>query len=128
MQKITNSTVLRILKICHLLGMAMWLGGSISIFVLLLSVPNEAAVNTLTMAVIIPGAYILLLTGLIYGLFTPYGFFKQRWLTWKWVFTLIIIISAVALPSQIGLTMVQLLLIAGILFLSVFKIRSQRHK
>ena len=28
-----------------------------------------------------------LLTGLLYGLFTPFGFFRHKWLTAKWILT-----------------------------------------
>jgi uncharacterized membrane protein len=35
--------------------------------------------------IIIPGAIGSLITGLIYALFTNWGFFKHRWITVKWV-------------------------------------------
>ena len=38
--------------------------------------------------VVIPGAMGSLLTGLIYSLFTPWGFFKHRWVAVKWLITL----------------------------------------
>ncbi len=39
------------------------------------------------MTVVIPGAIGCLLTGLIYSLFSNWGFFRHRWLTFKWIFT-----------------------------------------
>jgi hypothetical protein len=38
--------------------------------------------------VVIPGAIGSLLTGLIYSIFTQWGFFKHNWLTFKWIVTL----------------------------------------
>lgn len=35
--------------------------------------------------IIIPGAIGCLITGLIYSLFTNWGFFKHRWVTVKWI-------------------------------------------
>ena len=35
--------------------------------------------------IIIPGAFGSLITGLIYALFTNWGFFKYRWITVKWI-------------------------------------------
>jgi hypothetical protein len=38
--------------------------------------------------VIIPGAIGLLLTGVLYSLFTNWGWFKHRWITVKWIVNL----------------------------------------
>lgn len=38
--------------------------------------------------VIIPGLFGCLLTGLFYGLFTPWGFFRHKWVVVKWIGTL----------------------------------------
>lgn len=35
--------------------------------------------------IIIPGAFGSFLSGLAYSLFTPWGFFKHRWITVKWI-------------------------------------------
>lgn len=37
--------------------------------------------------VVIPGAIGSLLTGLLYSLFSNWGFFKHNWLTFKWIVT-----------------------------------------
>jgi len=38
---------------------------------------------------IIPGALGSLLTGLIYGIWTHWGFFKHTWITVKWILTIL---------------------------------------
>ncbi|HOK03420.1 MAG TPA: hypothetical protein PKX79_13200 [Spirochaetota bacterium] len=43
------------------------------------------------MKILVPSALSCLLTGLIYSLFTNWGFFKHRWLTFKWIVTVTII-------------------------------------
>ena len=45
------------------------------------------------------GAQGIILLGLTYGFFTPWGFFKQRWLTVKWIlFTIQTIVISVYKP------------------------------
>ncbi len=44
------------------------------------------------MYILTPAAIATLLTGLIYSLFTKWGFFKHGWLVYKWLVTLAIII------------------------------------
>lgn len=36
-------------------------------------------------AIVIPGAILAVATGIIYGIFTKWGFFKHRWITVKWI-------------------------------------------
>ena len=96
---------IKTLKTFHHVAVACWLGGAI-VMVLLLA-RNEVVVsdgmllgiNTAISMIdhwIVPwGAIGVLVTALIYALFTPWGFFKHRWLTCKWVLTLACIISAV---------------------------------
>ncbi len=42
--------------------------------------------------ILVPAAMLTLLTGLLYSIFTNWGFFKQRWLIFKWIVTVSIII------------------------------------
>jgi uncharacterized membrane protein len=44
------------------------------------------------MKILVPAAMLTLLTGLIYGIYTKWGFFKQRWLVFKWIVTVSIIV------------------------------------
>lgn len=90
------------LKIAHLLLVCTWVGGQVSFMMLQLlkaglSVPEHmhaviAALKLIDDFVIIPGALGCLLTGLIYSLFTPWGFFRHRWVSVKWVCTIALIL------------------------------------
>jgi len=42
--------------------------------------------------VVIPGAFGCLITGLIYSIFSNWGFFKHRWIVFKWIVTIAAII------------------------------------
>lgn len=44
------------------------------------------------MKILVPAAMLTLLTGLLYGIYTKWGFFKQRWLLFKWIVTVSIIV------------------------------------
>ena len=41
---------------------------------------------------LIPGGIGIVVTAIIYGMFTGWGFFKQRWLAVKWVLTILLVI------------------------------------
>lgn len=41
---------------------------------------------------VIPGAILTVITGIIYGEKTKWGFFKYRWLTVKWIIGIVIIV------------------------------------
>ena len=95
---------LKWLKIVHLFAACCWIGGAMSLTVLNLTQPqarsqemlhgmNHAAHLVDVWVIIIPGANGCLLTGLIYGLFTNWGFFKQRWIIGKWILTILAMLS-----------------------------------
>ena len=48
--------------------------------------------EAIDMKILVPGAVGCLLTGIVYGVFTNWGFFKHKWLTVKWVLTLFMIL------------------------------------
>ena len=87
---------LKSLKMLHLFFAVMWIGGAIALLlVLFLTNPengSEAYMRSLVLkiiddCIIIPGAVGNLLVGILYGVWTKWGFFKQRWLIVKWVMT-----------------------------------------
>ena len=95
---VLKSRGMRLLKIVHLLGVSCWLGGAVSMIMLNLSSgrPSRAGMlyginfssHVLDMWVVITfGLGTCVLTGLIYGLLTPWGFFRQRWVAVKWLVT-----------------------------------------
>lgn len=93
-----KSRGMKALKIVHLLGASCWLGGAVSMILLnlysvgasregmLLGINYSS--HVLDMWVIITlGLGTCVLTGLLYGLVTPWGFFRQRWVAVKWLVT-----------------------------------------
>ena len=95
---------LKWLKIVHLFAACCWIGGAMALTTLNLCQPqarsqemlhgmNHAAHLVDLWVIIIPGANGCLLTGLLYGLFTNWGFFKHRWVMWKWVLTILAMLS-----------------------------------
>ena len=87
---------LKILKMVHLLFVVMWIGGAIAMTILLFLVHPETGdelymkMHTLKVIdnlIIIPGALGNLLVGIVYGVWTKFGFFKQPWISVKWVLT-----------------------------------------
>jgi uncharacterized membrane protein len=97
MPKITG-TGLKWLKFCHLIAVACWLGGGISLLSLAL-IPMHVtdggqlyginqSFHRIDMAVVvIMGACGCFVTGLLYSAVTPWGFVKHRWITVKWLVT-----------------------------------------
>ena len=92
-----GKTGLKVLKSVHLVTACLWMGGSVglNLMLLLLAGPGsggelygyDVARKLVDDLVIIPGAVGCLLTGLLFGLFTNWGFFKHRWLLVKWILT-----------------------------------------
>ncbi|MFH1912771.1 MAG: DUF2269 family protein [Pseudomonadota bacterium] len=86
------------LKGLHLLAVACWVGGGVSLLMLyflkggvddggVLYGMNRAIHHVDMAVVVIPGAFGCLLTGLAYSLLTGWGFFRHGWLILKWVVT-----------------------------------------
>lgn len=87
---------LKWLKAAHLLFICMWVGGALGILFLqnFLRAPGAAlygidlSARLVDDLVVIPGAIGSLVSGLLYSLFTPWGFFRHRWVAVKWGITL----------------------------------------
>jgi uncharacterized membrane protein len=95
MKKLTPKQT-RILKIIHILFFLSWVGGGIGLISLMFLaqplIPEDIymkyrAMQVIDDFIIIPGALGSLFTGLIYSIWTNWGFFRQRWLTLKWILT-----------------------------------------
>ena len=87
----------RLLKMAHLFSAGLWIGGTAALTALIcLYHPQNPgqmhAQNSLLMLldfyIIAPGALGCLLTGLLYGWKTKYGFFRFRWIVCKWLLNL----------------------------------------
>jgi hypothetical protein len=95
---------LRWLKGFHMVAVSCWVGGVIALMLLyflkkgvtdggVLYGMNQSIHHVDMWVVVTPGAFGCLFTGLIYSLFSHWGFFKHNWLTVKWVITIIAIAS-----------------------------------
>lgn len=89
---------LRWLKGFHLLAVACWLGGAVSLLLLyflksgvedggVLYGINRSIHHVDMAVVVVPGAFGCLLTGLLYSALSHWGFFRHRWLICKWLVT-----------------------------------------
>ena len=85
------------LKTLHIILAGLWLGGAVAVvlgqFVLTAEAGLELYGQDVAMKfvddfVIIPAAIGSLLTGLLYSLLTPWGFFRHRWVVVKWIITI----------------------------------------
>ena len=94
-----GTTGLKWLKTLHLVAVSCWVGGAIALLLLFFlknGVMDGGALYGINQSihfvdlkvVVIPGAFGCLLTGLAYGIFTRWGFFKQGWMIFKWVVTI----------------------------------------
>lgn len=84
----------RVLKLLHLFFMSMWVGAAIIINVKQFFIdPHSdgelygimATLHFIDFFIIIPGAIGVLLTSVIYSIWTPWGWFKHKWITVKWL-------------------------------------------
>jgi uncharacterized membrane protein len=94
---------LRWLKGFHIIAVSCWIGGAVSLLTLyflkngisdgkVLYGINQSIHHVDMAVIVIPGAFGCLITGLIYSLFSSWGFFKHNWLIVKWVITVTAII------------------------------------
>ena len=93
-----KGTGLKWLKGFHLIAVACWVGGAIALLLLyflkigvtdghVLYGINQSIHHVDMAVVVIPGAFGCLLTGLIYSSLSNWGFFKHKWMMFKWVVT-----------------------------------------
>ena len=91
------------LKIFHLLFVCLWTGGAFALLTLnalrgeattgdMLAGVNAAFHQVDFLIVVIGGAFGCTLTGLLYSLFTPWGFARHGWIVIKWIATIICIL------------------------------------
>lgn len=93
---------LKVLKLLHFVTIFMWIGGAVSMMVIMLSNPVSEPVSMQTRAemlaaidgtLVTPGAIATVFVGLLYGIFTGWGFFKHGWIVAKWILTFAMILS-----------------------------------
>lgn len=97
---VLKSRGMKVLKIFHLCGAACWLGGAVSMILLNLysvEATREGMLCGINFSSHVVDMWVVItlglggcvFTGLLYGLLTPWGFFRQRWVTVKWAITAI---------------------------------------
>ena len=161
-----GTTGMRILKILHLLFAVMWIGGVMALVTIQFgTTPDTEATMMMTITdqylidimFLIPGGIGIVITAIIYGCFTGFGFFKQKWQIEKWIYTTILIVIGAGYmgvilkenyfsilnesTTQFDITMyqdnirnvaicgsVQLIMFIVVLYLSVFKPKSLRMR
>ncbi len=102
MQKLTISHQ-KLLKVIHLISVSIWLSSVVTLMLIpiiskKITLDDEIymynlAYHFIDMFILTPAAILTLLTGLIYSLFTKWGFFRHGWIIYKWIVTLLIIIT-----------------------------------
>ncbi|UZJ38428.1 MULTISPECIES: hypothetical protein [Prosthecochloris] len=102
MKKMTASQQ-KLLKVFHLITASIWLSSVIALALLpIISSPTATgdevymynlAYHFIDMFILTPAAVLTLITGLIYSLFTKWGFFQHGWLIYKWIVSLLIVIT-----------------------------------
>lgn len=93
-----GSTGQKWLKCVHVLFAGVWVGGAVSLLVIYLAKQGvtdggviygmNISSRFIDMHVVVPCAFGSLITGLLYSLFTGWGFVKQPWVALKWLVTL----------------------------------------
>ena len=91
---------LQVLKISHLLFATMWIGGVMALVSLQLGQAPQtkdmmylAAQSHLIVDeyFLIPGGIGIIVTAILYGTLTKWGFFKHKWLVVKWILTVLLV-------------------------------------
>lgn len=92
----------KFLKVIHLISTSIWFSSVITLMLLpiiskKITTGDEIYMYNLVyyfidMFILTLAAILTLLTGLIYSLFTKWGFIRHGWILYKWVITLLIII------------------------------------
>ncbi|MDR3059128.1 MAG: DUF2269 family protein [Prevotella sp.] len=95
-----GATGMKILKTLHLIFVMLWTVGVIAMAILLLMKAQSGdelfmkykAVRFIDDLIVIPTATITVLIGILYGIKSNWGFFKYKWVTVKWIVSIIVIV------------------------------------
>jgi len=99
MKKLGSKGV-KVLKTCHLLFVMMWVVGVMAMAVINLIDAQSGDELYMSLYIsrfiddvlVIPGAILTVITAIIYGISTNWGFFNHKWMTVKWIVSIIVII------------------------------------
>lgn len=118
----------KILKIFHLFAVCYWVGGGMGLLLLLYAAKSAGSSDELVgilrsyrfinvIVTVYMGAYASFFTGLAYSLCTNRGFFRHKWIIYKWVMTVGMIAAGMAFLSPWSTRMYEQALQHGILVL-----------
>lgn len=115
MDKRLSPQGMKLLKVFHLIFIMMW-----TIGVVIMAILNWKQENNIQpflynqqmslfidYVFVIPGAICAVITGIIYGFKTNWGFFKYKWLTVKWIIGILVIIIGTFILHPIALDIIE---------------------
>ena len=92
---------MKVLKLFHILFCIMWIGGVMALVSIMLGGKPEGT-GQIYMAAkdhlvidrffLIPGGMGIVFSALVYSIFTKWGFFKHRWVSVKWIITVLLVL------------------------------------
>ncbi len=91
---------MKVLKTCHLVFVMMWVVGVMAMAVINLIEARSGDELYMSLLIsrfiddvlVIPGAILTVITAIIYGVSSNWGFFKHRWITVKWIVSVVVVI------------------------------------
>jgi uncharacterized membrane protein len=94
-----GATGMKVLKSIHLILVMFWVTGVLAMAMLFSIKPESADELYMTLKIIhfldwnfvIPGALFTIIVGIIFGIFTNWRFFKYKWITIKWIVSILVI-------------------------------------
>lgn len=99
---ITQPRLLKWLKLVHVSCASVWFGCSFALNIMRACVDADVPLQMQTLArcmlvtdnlLIFCGVLGTLITGIVYGIWTKWGFFRLAWLRWKWILALLVVVS-----------------------------------
>ena len=111
MSKKLSARGMKLLKVFHLIFIMMWTIGVIFMSILNWKseslfpkfIYNQEISLFIDYVFVIPGAVCAVITGIIYGIKTNWGFFKYKWITVKWILGILVIIIGTFVLHPIAL-------------------------
>lgn len=88
------------LKVFHLVFVMMWIIGVVAMAIIYFAYPQSGdelyssfhIMRLVDDILVIPGAMLTVVTAVVYGQFTNWGFFKHRWIVVKWIISITVIL------------------------------------
>lgn len=111
MSKRLSPQGMKLLKVFHLIFIMMWTIGVVFMSVLNWKpeslfpkfIYNQETSLFIDYVFVIPGAVCAVITGIIYGIKTNWGFFKYKWITVKWILGILVVIIGTFVLHPIAL-------------------------